>query len=599
MSRTQDIRRRDFLKRAVTTAAAVSLPAVAQTGPGVQQAQEELQAPRWVEIGAPKRLERYIKLGQPIALSGKRLVFTSYDYILPGAPAWYDDLGENASVTGTADLWAARLKTSDAPTGIQIGVEPATHSPKPFEMESTRPWERGGVSLCDLQFDANLQIHWAGNILFDEEDGYIKAWGTCAADGTSYRCYFQSKDLQTWERPELGLIEFAGNKKNNLIQLTDGALFGNVFKDPSSREERWKWMLEGETTIEQLQQYRKRRPHDYDPRAMRLHVKGKQTAGYHILAVRGGVSPDGFRWTTIPEPLVVEHSDTLHSGYYDAALERYVAYFRQYAMPRYSPQSPVDDHGLSWKVARRSIGRSETEDFRRFPLSETILEPGPEILGPSDTLYTNCHTFVPGTRDQHLFFPTVWHQDRDITSVAAVASRDGRLMHWLPGNPVLKTSPFGEWDGGCLFALPDLIELPGGDWVLPYIGFNVPHKYPRRGAFKYGLGFATWPKGRFAAVQAVGRAQFMTYAFVAPGSRIRLNALTERGAGRILVEVADLSRKIVPGRSFDDCTPIVGDQPAALVTWKNGAEIGRENGAPIMLRFRMDRAKLFSVHFET
>lgn len=585
MSESKGMGRHDFMMGAAAGVASVSLPADLQGTTAPQEIENQTEAPKWVEAGAPNTLARYLKIGQPVALSGKRMVFTSYEYIMPGAPAWYDDAGDNVSVTGTADLWQARLRAPDAPTGIRIAVQPARHSPSPYQIERTKPWEHDGVSL-------------AGNIIADDEDGYFKVWGTCSSHGKSFRCYLQSKDLQNWERPDLGLVDFAGNKHNNLVQIKGEAMLGYVFKDPSSREERWKWINAGDVTLPVLESYRQARPLDYDPRAMRLDRHNNSTLGYHILAVRGGVSPDGFRWTTIPEPLTVEHSDTAHTAYYDADSGRYVAYFRQWAMPAYSPQSPGNDYGLSWKAGRRSIGRAETDNFRKFPLAEIVLEPSPDVLGPSDTLYTNCHTFIPGTKDQHLFFPTIWHQDRDNTSVGVVASRDGKILHWLPGNPVLNTSPFGEWDGGAIFALPDLMEIPGGDWVLPYMGYNVPHKYPRHGAYKHGIGFATWPKGRLVGVQASERAQFMTYAFMPPGRKIRLNVLTTRGGGSAVVEVAGLSRKAVPGRSFDDCNPIVGDQRNALVTWKNGSDLGTAEGQPVALRFRMDHAMLFYVDFE-
>jgi len=598
VSKPKAIGRRDFFKGAAAGAAAASLAAGQQTDLSDQML-NDTKAPEWVNVGAPNRLERYTKIGQPIDLHGRKMVFTSYEYMLPAAsPAWYDDQEKNVSVIGTGDLWNAHLKPSeDVPTGIRLTAQPAQNSKAPYEIERTKPWERDGVSLSDVMFDQEMEMHWAGNILFDEDDGYFKAWGHCSSNGTTYRCYLQSKDLQNWERPNLGLIDFNGNRNNNLIQVKDKELFGYVFKDPSSREERWKWLLEGFATFEQLERYRKKRALAYDPKALRLNLQGKRVTGYKLLAVTGGVSPDGFRWTTLPDPVVIEHSDMLHCSYYDVESKRYVAYFRTYAMPAYSHHTQIDDHGQNWKSARRSIGRSETDNFREFPLSEMIVDPAPDFFGPSDTFYTNTHTFVPGTKDQHLFFSTVWHQDMDTTSVYVAASRDGRIVHWLPGNPVFGTSAFGEWDGGCLFSLPDLLETPSGDWVLPYIGFNVPHKYPRRGAFKYGFGWATWPKGRFTAIEAKQRGQFTTYAFIPPGRKIRLNALTDRAGKGILVEVVDMSKKVLPGRSFEDCNPILGDQQNALVTWKGEADLNAPNGAPIALRFRMDNAKLFSVDF--
>jgi hypothetical protein len=556
-----NLNRRDFLKATTGTMLALSQVA-ANTAENVQ--------------GRTTTMRRQ---GEPIELAGKRLIFTHYHFIRPASFGWYDDKGNNVTVGGTAGLWDAHLRVTDAPVGIRIVAQPAERSLEPFAgIEPAKPWEEGKISL--------------GHVIFDEEDGTFKTWTSCS----SGRCYLQSKDFVNWERPELGIVEFKGSKKNNLIEADD---LGWVFKDPSSKEDRWKWIGERNITRQEYEEFQKKRPRDWDPKSDRVDVPQETHVGpgNMILAVKGGVSPDGFRWKTIAEPLVVQHADTINTAYYDARLKKYVAYFRHWVMPDRSPNSPTDDRGLSWMAGRRSIGRSETDDFRRFPVSECILTPGPDIVGPSDTLYTNGHTFVPFAPDQHLFFPTIWHQINDATSVAVASSLDGRVLHWLPGNPVLTTAAYEQWDGGCLFASGHLMELPDGRWILPYSASNVPHKYPRKGAIKGGLGFATWKKGRLVAVEAAERGQFTTFALMPPGRKLRINALTARG-GSVLIEVTDASRKPVPGRTFDDCQPIIGDQFRTPVAWKGGDDLGVPDNTPICLRFRLDQAKVFFVDFE-
>jgi hypothetical protein len=74
-------------------------------------------------------------------------------------------------------------------------------------------------------------------------------------------------------------------------------------------------------------------------------------------------------------------------------------------------------------------------------------------------------------------------------------------------------------------------------------------------------------------------------------------------AGSILVEVCALNPgcvdlKPIEGRSFEECTPIIGDQYRTLVTWKGGEDMGVPVGQPVALRFRMNRAKIFALEFE-
>jgi hypothetical protein len=250
--------------------------------------------------------------------------------------------------------------------------------------------------------------------------------------------------------------------------------------------------------------------------------------------------------------------------------------------------------GDAYGIGRRAIGRAESADFRKFPLSKVVLEPGPERL-PDDVYYTNCKTTIPGT-DQPVLFPAIWHTSNDSTSIEVATSDDGLNWHFLFGNPVLDTASYGEWDGGCLFAQPNLLELANGDFALPYTGYNFPHKYPR-GQWRFSTGYAIWPKGRIIALEAAQRGEFATAIILAPGTKLRLNAETKRG-GSILVEVADAQGVPISGRSFDNAIATVGDQPSALVKWKANETTGIEKGKPLMLRFRLDQAKLFALMFE-
>lgn len=161
---------------------------------------------------------------------------------------------------------------------------------------------------------------------------------------------------------------------------------------------------------------------------------------------------------------------------------------------------------------------------------------------------------------------------------------------------MLKTAEFGQWDGGSIFNAPGLVELPDGSWAMPYTGYIYPHKYPR-GAWKYAAGLAVWPKGRLMALVADSGAEFATAAVVAPGKTLLINAVTAR-AGSILVEAADMDGKPIPGRSFADAVPIIGDQFWAQVKWKEHGDLGIEPGNPVEFRFRMDHAKLYGLEFK-
>ena len=50
--------------------------------------------------------------------------------------------------------------------------------------------------------------------------------------------------------------------------------------------------------------------------------------------------------------------------------------------------------------------------------------------------------------------------------------------------------------------------------------------------------------------------------------------------------------------TFDDCKLISGDQYRTAVTWKSDETLGVKPGEPIVLRFRMNHAKIYALDFE-
>jgi hypothetical protein len=100
------------------------------------------------------------------------------------------------------------------------------------------------------------------------------------------------------------------------------------------------------------------------------------------------------------------------------------------------------------------------------------------------------------------------------------------------------------------------------------------------------------------ALEAKEDGGFTTVAVLAPGKKLLINAVTAR-VGQILVEAAGLDGKPLPGHSFADAVPIVGDQQRTVVKWKGDVDThGVDVGKPIVLRFKMDRAKLYWLEFE-
>ncbi len=520
--------------------------------------------------------------GEPYDVGGKRLVFTTWYWVRPGQIDWRDKEGNSVYAKKEVDAgpFDASFVNIDAPWGVRLTAEPAERGPK-LEIKPQHPWEAKGINVTGM---------------FPTPQGKIMAWADCVdEEGTTNACYFESYDAITWTRPKLGLIDYKGSKENN---LRPGGPSGRVFIDPNAPpEERFKSASNSDLKLTdpkdaaRWEAYKKRRP---------WQVMATETDRGRVHCIFGFVSPDGIQWKRLDDPISVEASDGDQSLYWDKNLKKYVMFARVYSVGARADGYPLKHKRRHEFIGRRAISRAEATDFREFEMSKTVIETTNE-MAPTDTFYFNCHTTIPGAPAAQAMFANRYVQAEDKTAIDLYTSNDGQSWHVAPGSPVLQTNKFGKFDGGDIFTFPHLIERGGKDgapldWILLYAGDNFPHKYPR-GQRATEWGTAVWPQGRLMAIEAREQGGFTTPAFLLPGQKLRINALTSR-AGGVRVEVADFDGNTLPGYSFDDCQLVVGDQFRSAVTWKGNDAINVKVGEPVLLRFRMDKAKIYWLDFE-
>jgi hypothetical protein len=547
----------------------------------------------------PSQIDSFF--GEPVELKSDFIYFTSWKYVRQGGFTWKIEHAPDASdeeknvgawLEGDGDR-PARFVTTDMPLGIRLVAQKAKQVPfQPGQMAAQ---------------------------VFDE--GKYKSWNTlgpCEATETfstkdqilpgynAHVTYAESEDGVTWNVPNLGLFEYNGGKENNIVFRGDlngstrGFHGGSVFVDPSSVDERYKMFYLGIITDEEWEAFAKKYPDEVDTMARRRDVGGYRC----VVAVFGAVSPDGIHWTSLPEPLMIQHADTLNTCYYDVDRKEYVAYVRAWQV---NPKAPGMDaiNPDGWiSAGRRSIGRSVSKDFRHFSKPEIVVSTGAD-MPPSHLYYTNCKTTLPDIPDNHVMFPWVWELENDGGDVWLLSSADGDFWSRLPGGPVVESGSPGSPTGGHVVCSGNLLAFGDETWGIPYGGNPIPHKYPGRDfAMRKGLypgvqgegGIATWPKGRLVALECDEEGEFATIAVLPRGDRIRLNAIV-KPTGYIKVAARRFNRgEDIAGRTFEDTDRIFGDGLALPVTWKGEANLNHE-GAGILLRFKLKQAKLFGIEF--
>lgn len=534
------IHRRNFLQLATTGVAGAAIPASATAGEAASTSARS--GPR------PGNIFAYGYQEGPYKLPPGPHLFIDWRYVYPGLVGWKSE-GKDAALFAYDEVENITGTPFKVPYGIKL-VPQAAEKIGPI-LTNDREWEF--LFSCATVLDLGGKYGLWYEVVPPKNQGM-----------SSLLCYAESTDGVTWKKPELGLFEFNGSKANNIIFSSAQCPYKNfhgdsVFLDPNApAAERFKVIFWSKNVPkETLARLKAENPES-------VTSYGTREEACMLL----GTSPDGFKWTFSDKPLYSHVGDTQTCVDYDPFLKRYVLLSRTFGL------------------GRRAICRSETADITRWPAPELCLW-SPNDGDPSDDLYLNSKSLYPGTQTMHLAFVTLYRRRADTTAVRIASSMDSALWNWLPGE-VLQPGVPGDWDGGGVFALRGLMEIPGDRVVLPYTGYVYPHKYPRFGHVgQYGL--ASWTKERIVAMQADEDGEFWTpELLLPPDKKLYLNFDVKR-AGYIRVELEGVN-----GRKQADCDLMFGNALKRQVTWKGNASFGVENGKPTSLRFRMRSAKLFS-----
>ncbi len=477
----------------------------------------------------------------------------------------------------------------DAAIGVKLRVEQARRS-KPL-LDAVAEWEKG-------QFIGPLFI-W-------EAEGHFHMIYECSR--ASSTCYARSSDGYHWERPNLGEVEFEGSAKNNILRNGIKGATG-VFIDPHAPQaERFKAMggdmawydpatlqpLDGEEAM------RRWNAQVYDEDAYkgpRAEIWGRTLAW---------ISADGRKWKELEEPLGNRPVNGGISARYDSHNDEYIAY--QQIMGNTAELMPgIGTARVEEETQRRTIGFSRTKDFRRWPAPKLIL--APDAQDDLDISFYGANYFpYPGRTDLHVMMIPVYHQLIDHVDTQIAFSRDGLFWSRPERRPIHTVGTPGSGEDSQVHTWRNgLVELPDGQWAMPYTGMSSLHNaYGEKQLFPRGrpiqIRYALWDPHRFIGMEADNEGRFTIPTIYRHGNQLRLNYRCAVG-GWIQVELLRKSPSMnhadlgpVKGFSFADCERLTGDESARVVTWKGKSDLSGigDTGA---IRIKMFQAKLFAYKF--
>lgn len=506
---------------------------------------------------------------------------------------FYVNAGYVTFRNGISEQW-------DSPIGIEIEIQQAQKSQD--ILEATQPWELGGIG--SVKGIRRRNDHYEMYYSLDN----------------SYMCLAVSTDGENWTKPNLGVIEFEGSTNNNIV--SDGPrTTGYVFEDQAGLpSERFK-LTTMRSGIFEPKLDSNGLPVEIGPEAienfelqeqLREGYKGKWGQMKGFLA--GAVSPDGLRWTAITAPLLAEFVDGDSIVHFDPDTRKYVAYLRYHT------------------GGRRTVGKSESNDFQKFNPEKVVLQPDPQ--DPPDTsFYGHAYTPYPNRKDLHLMFLSVYHHNTDNIDIQLAVSHDGEYWFRPDRNkPIVPNGPALTSDSGQIHAGSGFAELPGNKWALAYVGTNRLHNndtdwYPpkHKDEVVKRVQYAVWQANRLAGIRAKDQGQFTLRqefirtpencpdAIEAPPrgkfppikypkqklQQLKLNYHAETG-GWIKIElipvVSTMTYPQIPaidGYAFEDCDTLTGDHIDRVVSWKGESNISGLSDT-LAVRVKMYKATIFS-----
>jgi hypothetical protein len=486
------------------------------------------------------------------------------------------DIGSRKQLFLDDLLIAERSRISKLPK------HPEKHATNPI-LVADQPWERFGYDRAgEIEVVRQEGVEITGQcVLYDEDEKIFKMWYVPYAwqTGLIPLCYAFSHDGFRWEKPQLGLYEFEGSKKNNILRAADertSAGYFNVVKDPNDPDPRRRYKAMGETEGAQ----------------------GANTYG----GVAVAFSPDGLTWTEHPGNPVVKHGPNLGDAPtmmgWDPRISKYLGFFR----PGHPIAREIDGIGKHRHI--RTIGYSTSEDFIHWTPTEIMLAPD-----EGDRVDAQYMQFTAAWYEGfYVGLLMIHHTHEQTWDTYLLSSRDGFRWNWIDRpTPFLGRGPAGSYDAGYQTPSGPIVH-DGRIWIY-YGAFSGAHSFVRNrlGTNRMTVAVATLPQDRYVGLLAgPDRGILGTRPVTFTGSRLLVD-----------LDASLPDSKTSDGRGFDECEvraslldqsggPLEGftlerskrvtEGGIQEISWQ-GADLQKLAGKPVRIRLEMRNAALYSIQF--
>jgi hypothetical protein len=453
----------------------------------------------------------------------------------------------------------------------------------------TKPWETT-ISYCSVHHDAKT--------------GKFRLWYQAYHQNGNHLAYATSEDGINWEKPSLNIIDFNGNKDNNLvlhIGYGGSVLFDPFDKDTARRYKCVFWEGVKKSTRTSI---------------------ASSPAGLSI-----AFSPDGIHWTKYKSNPVIkgsygpyiqppyEDEEIINSGDLGAPLST-----SDVADLIWDPQRKVFAvYAKTWLDGptglmhwKRAVVRSESLDFINWskPVLVMATDEFDVQLNEQELAYNavgggsvgNQFHSGPSFYYNNMYFSMLQAMDAGGTGnmpIELAISKDG--YNWdRPFRSNLFLSALEDkkrfdasliWSNATPIFLKDTIRFYYGAYSNRW---NDMKPYENTIS---GIGYATIPRDRFAGVKPIGTIGQITFKEINLENCqvILLNADATNGG--IKVEILNEDGYRVRGFSKDDAVMIQGDSLRHQVAWEN-KKISDLPAGRYRIRLHLENAEVFALTFK-
>jgi hypothetical protein len=417
-------------------------------------------------------------------------------------------------------------------------------------------------------------------------EGPFSGYATVLKTGDTYRAYYrgmyqtgndeseiqvtciaESKDGINWAKPELGLYEVNGSKKNNVVLAGDR--FANHNFSP---------FIDTNPKVDPSQKFKA--------------IGGSRTSGLLYYA-----SPDGLRWKKVQEaPIFTEGLfDSQNVAFWSESEKRYVLYFRT-----------GSQGGFTEFKGKRSVARTTSTDFIHWekPVKMTFGDT------PDEELYTQ--QTAPYFRAPHIYLAI---GARFMRGRVVVSDEQAKVLNVNPSyykdcsDAILMSSRGGNsydrtflesfirpgiglknWVSRSNYPALNVVQT-GADEMSIYV--NQDYAQPTAHLHRYSLRL-----DGFASIEAPYKGgSMLTKPFKFSGKKLFLNYATS-APGELKIEIQDEKGNPIPGYTLADVQTVIGNETARSVNWKGQQDLSALAGKTIRLKIDMKDANLYSLWFE-